>query len=66
MVYSQILFLSSAGSASRREGLVVVVVVVSADMVVIMEFFAVGRVSTKPEISREPLRAMMAWPNAMP
>ena len=38
MVYSQILFLSSAGRASRRQGLEVVVSVVSEDMIEIMRF----------------------------
>lgn len=51
MVYSQILFLSSGGRASRREEVVGVVSVAEA-MIVIMSFFAVVRVSTKPKISR--------------
>lgn len=49
MVYSQILFLSSGGRASRREGLMVVVV--SVDMVVNLRVFAGVRVSTEPGLS---------------
>ena len=64
MVYSQILFLSSGGRASRREGLMVAVV--SVDIVVMMEIFAVLSVSAEPGLSREMLRMVMVRPNAMP
>jgi len=64
MVYSQILFRSSAGSSSRRQ--LVVRASVSEDMVAMIGFFAVVGVSTESDLSWEMLQAIMVWPKAMP